>query len=169
MKRGFTLIELLVVVGVFLAISSVVGGILFSALRGSEKATSLSEVRQNGSLALSVMGRTIRNAKSLLHSPGCPGNPPPSNPNSIKIIDENDNVFLFECQENAITLNSSNLLNTNLVSLVSGTCNFSCVQSGSNPAIVKIKFTLSQRSDWAQIIERSAQVDFETSITLRNK
>lgn len=168
MKRGFTLIELLVVIGVFLTIAVVVGGILFSTLRGSQKATNLDEVRQNGNFTLSVMGKTIRNSKSLLYAPGCAGTPP-QNPNSIQIITEDNSVALFECQQNTIALNATSLLNTNLVSVVAGTCNFSCVQTSNQPPIIKIKFTLSQLPGWAQIIERAAQVDFETSITLRNK
>lgn len=163
--KGFTLIEVLVMVGVFLAVSVVIIGILFSTLRGGAKTTSLDQVKLNGDFAISLMSKSIRNAKSLTNAPGCIG----STPNTVEIVGSDDSAVIFSCEATTISQNGSPILNTGQsgsVELVSGTCNFSCSSSGVTPTIT-IKFKLTTPGS-ASFIESKSTVDFETSVTLRN-
>lgn len=157
--RGFTLIELLVMVGVFLAVSVVIGGTLFAVLRGSVKTTTLDQVRQNGDFAISTISRTIRSAKLNTCTP-----------NSVVVVASDNSTVTFSCEGDTISQNGSSLMNTGpsgTVSLVPGTCSFSCTTGVNTPATVTIKFGLSQPGS-STFPESKSTVDFETSVTLRN-
>lgn len=154
---GFTLIELLVVISIFSAVVALTGGILFSSLRGSEKTVILDQARQNGNYAISLMTKMIRNAQSA----SCP------DANSVKIISQDKSEITFTCGT-TISSNSASLLNTEAVSVVTGTCSFTCAQVIGQPLTVQIKFTLSEAGT-TTFVERKATIPFETSVTLRNK
>ncbi len=64
-ERGFTFIELLAVIAVLIAIGVIVGTILFTSLRGTNKTNTITIVRQNGNYALSLMSKMIREARSF--------------------------------------------------------------------------------------------------------
>ena len=156
-NKAFTLIELLVVIAIFLAVSVVAGQTLFSSLRGSDKTTTLDQVRQNGNYAMNVMTKTIRNAKSA----SCP------NATSVKIVAQDNSETTFACGTN-ITSNGLNLLNPDATTVAANTCSFTCVQAAGQPTTVQIKFTLNEAGT-TSFIEKKATVPFETSVTLRNK
>lgn len=169
-ERGFTLIELLVVMGVFLAVSAVVGGILFSTLRGSQKTTTLDEVRQNGNYAISTMTKSIRAAKSIDSPTNCTA-PTPTPVQQIMFTPQTGSQTTFKCDyasiPKTITSNNNSLLDTTKVALVEGSCSFTCTQVSGQPPTIKIKFGLSQVGTTI-FTEQTAAVDFETSVTLRN-
>lgn len=171
MKKGFTLIELLVVMGVFAAVSAVVGGILFSTLRGSQKTTTLDEVRQNGNYVMSFMSKQIRSARNIDVPSNCWLTPTPTPGEQLKFTPQTETTqTTLKCDDaqKTITSNNTSLLDTTKVSLVTGSCSFTCTQtSNSQPPTIKIKFRLSQ-SGTSTFTESTASVDFETSITLRN-
>lgn len=157
--RGFTLIELLVMLGVFIAVSVVIGGTLFSVLRGSVKTTTLDQVRHNGDFAISTMSRTIRSAKLNTCTP-----------NSVVVVASDNSTVTFLCEASTISQNGVSLLNTGpggSVSLVPGTCSFSCTTGVNTPATVTVKFSLSQPGS-TTFPESKSTVDFETSVTQRN-
>lgn len=62
---GFTLIEILVAIAVVLVVGGIITSVLTITLRGSNKATSLDNVRRNGNYAIEHVSRTIRYAKSF--------------------------------------------------------------------------------------------------------
>src|SRR3989344_4544421 len=64
-NKGFTLIEILVVMAVLIFIGLIIGSIVMSVLRGTNKTNTLTQVRQNGSYAISQISKTLRNAKSF--------------------------------------------------------------------------------------------------------
>lgn len=73
-KRGFTLIELLIVIGIFSVLALVGTDLFTSVLRGSNKAQVLSQVKQNGQVALDTMERYVRSASNAV--PGYAGSGP---------------------------------------------------------------------------------------------
>ena len=62
---GFTFIELLAVMIVLGAIGTIIGAILFTSLRGNNKANAIAAVRQDGNNALFLMAKMIRGARSF--------------------------------------------------------------------------------------------------------
>lgn len=70
-KKGFTLVELLVVLAILVTIGSIISAILYSAFRGSGKATTTEIVRQNGDYAMTQMTKLIKNsAWNLVYNSG---------------------------------------------------------------------------------------------------
>ena len=64
--QGFTLIEIIVVVSILGMVAFFGSNMLFTILKGSLKTKVMSEVKQDGSFAISTMERMIRNAKELV-------------------------------------------------------------------------------------------------------
>lgn len=62
---GFTLFEILVVITVMITIGLVGSDILLNVIKGANKVEITNKVKQNGSLAMDVMERKIRNALSV--------------------------------------------------------------------------------------------------------
>lgn len=151
-QSGFTLIEILVFLGVFFAVSAIVGGVLVSTLRSSQKTKTLDDVRHNGDFALNTMSRMIRNAGSIT---SCGGT-------TIAVQSPDGLATTFACSGDTISSNSASLLNQDAVKVVSGTCNFTCQGN-----LVKIGFSLSQKST-STFAEIQARVDFQTSVVLRS-
>lgn len=112
-ERGFTFIELLAVIAVLLAVSIIVGAILYTALRGTNKTNTITTVRQNGNYALSQMAKMIREARSFdgvsiddtaytvncLQPTPMPGNPSPTPVpyKYIRITSFDDKKTTFAC------------------------------------------------------------------------
>lgn len=150
-KNGFTLIEMLVVIGIFGILAFIGSNMFFTILKSSAKTRVLAEVKQNGNYALSVMGRMIRNAKSI---EDCPGD-------SIRIENPDRDNTTFSCSGGRIASNSANLTSDKVA--VTG-CNFSC--AGTIPEVVTISFTLSQSGTTTRP-EEEAMIDFRTTVSLR--
>ncbi|MBI2430427.1 MAG: type II secretion system protein [Candidatus Levybacteria bacterium] len=170
MKKGFTLIELLVVMILLLTVGTIIGVILFTSLRGTNKTNTITVVRQNGNFAISQMVKTIRNAKRFEgvsddgtnYTTDCLEE---SSGGFVKIITPQDDQVIFSCN------NLSNLIDESAVSVVGDSCYFICSQDGAlSPPTIKINFTLSQYQQQGSTLlpEKTAIIPFETSVTLRN-
>lgn len=168
-KKGFTLIELLVVMGVFLAVATVVGGILFSTLRGSQKSTTIDEIRHNGNFAITTMTKMIRGAKNITYPTNCLA-PTPTPVVEVRLTPaDGSSTTIFTCDNTnkTISSNSASLLDMTRVSLVAGSCSFTCTQLSGQSPTVRVKFSLSQ-SGTSSFVESQAVASFDTSVTLRN-
>lgn len=152
-KNGFTLIEILVVIGIFGILAVIGTSMFFSILKGSTKTRVLAEVKQNGNYAISVMGRMIRNAKSI---ESCPGS-------SITIENQDRDSTTFSCSGGRVASNSA-YLTSDKVAVTNCTNVFTC-NLGVSPNVVTIDFTLSQAMGTRA--EETAQVDFKTTVSLR--
>src|SRR5579871_2786504 len=100
-ESGFTLIEVLVSISIIVVVGVIVASIVITTLRGSTKASVLSDVKQNGDYALSEMSRVIRGATSIT-------NPiPPCNPsvttNSMTVTQLDNSQVTFDCSGTTIT------------------------------------------------------------------
>ena len=171
-QKGFTLIELLVVMVIILAVGTIIGVILFSALRGTNKTNTITVVRQNGNYAISQMVKTIRNAKSF-DSTNCAQG---TQYQSVRVTSPTEGQIVFSCDASTISSTSngttSSLLDTiTSVSLDANSCYFTCTQNSSTDTqTIGIHFSLSQYQASGSIVlpEKKAQIPFETSVSLRN-
>lgn len=155
-KSGFTLIEMIVVVAILGMVAIFGSNMLFTILKGSLKTKVLSEVKQNGTFAISTMERMIRNAKELV---SCDSG-------SVKIKNPDDFETTFVCSDTAISSNSAALTSSNVKV---DSCAFACSlgTAGILPSTVGINFTLSQVGA-ATRKEEKALVKFQTTVSLRN-
>lgn len=163
LKKGFTLIELLVVIGSFGIIAVIASNMFFSILKGSTKTRVLSEVKQNGNYAISVMGRMIRSAKEITSS--CT-----SNMKTIKIKNPDKEETTFDLSGPRIASISAlgaGYLTSNKVKIdTTKPYQFDCISSSDSLPVVTIRFTLTQAGT-AVRPEEEASVDFKTTVSLR--
>lgn len=185
-ERGFTLIELLAVMIVIVAIGSIVAGIIFSSLRGSDKTTALINVRENGDFVISQIAKTVRNARSfdgvstddINYTTDCvvasvTPTPTPIPYKFVKITSFDGGVVKFSCSlgtNGTISSNSASLLDTSVVFLDS--CSFTCSKTTivDFPAI-GINFALSTFKPTGVINlfpEKKASINFQTTVNVRN-
>lgn len=163
-KSGFTLIEIMIVVGILGIIAVVGSGVFFSILRGSTKTKTLQMVKQNGGYAISVMERMIRNARALT-SPTAD-----STVSSITIKNPDSGQTTFSCEGTPakIASNGAFLLSNEVkVSNCNNIFEVKVGQPGIRPAVVKINFKLSPAGTPSRP-EEQAEVNFQTTVTLRN-
>ncbi len=174
-QKGFTLIELLTVMSIMIVVGIVITAILASILRGTNKTTTVSAVKQNGDYAISQMSKMIRNAASL--DSGCSSQPTPTPMSSITITTVDGTQAVFDCNgtvgtppQQTIASNSASLLDTSAVSLVSNSCSFLCTQrSASDAPFIQINFSLTSAST-SQLVEQKVNaIPFQTSVIVRNQ
>lgn len=159
-KTGFTLVEILVTIGILGIIVVVASNLFFSLLKGSMKTKTLQTVKQNGTYAISVMERMIRNARGI---ETCT-----SAMKKIKITNPDMRTTEFDLTGPQIASNSGNFLTSNEVKVESSKVNqFDCVPGNGKPAVVTIQFSLSQAA-LANRPEEEASVTFQTTVSLRN-
>jgi prepilin-type N-terminal cleavage/methylation domain-containing protein len=172
---GFTLIELLVVMVILTTVGSLAVVMLSSALRGANKTETINKVRQSGNYAtlqlskqlqysecingLSLDGSTYTNSCTdgasytyLKYSAFGATDASPSINHILtcsNVIKDEDGVNAIDFLDSGLTIN----------------CHFACsgVYPTSQPTI-NISFTLSK----AGSADKSASIDFNTSITPRN-
>lgn len=183
LQSGFTLVELLSSIIVLVAVGSVIAGIITSSLRGTNKTTTIENIRQNGNYTLNQMSKNIEYAQVFngLSNNGtdyvtsCPFSleptpiPVTTNYNFIKVTPLNNDPIVYNCTSlpATITANSSPLIDANVVSLLS--CSLSCVQTGSTDVpIIKIGFTLGPKNANNLLENSTPPILFETSVTIRN-
>jgi len=166
-SKGFTLIEILVAIGIFVTISTVVVGVLFSTLRTSRKSEVLLNLKQNGDTALVQMVANIRYAKSLDDPVSCVI--PKTQPSITVTSSSDDGSTTYSCPADPtfpISSNSAALIDTSSVLVRS--CSFSCTQTADgNPPTITIKFTLDSAVS-AGFVETTGSIPFQTSVTMRN-
>lgn len=193
-RFGFTLVELLVVIGIMAIIGGIATDLFVSIFKGANKANVINEVKQNGNLALDIMERSIRNAKTARIGG------PDSFPDSQFLIlqDINDNYIQFHIINptptppkngkvtiaTGVTLDADNKLpsssekeitNTDPIggiSILSGSFSVVCPTPPANsPAYVSIDFRAAQgqgapsRQDY--IIGGASGLTFQTTVSLR--
>lgn len=179
---GFTLLEFLVVIGL---LSITIGSILLfltSVLKGTNQANITSEVKQNGQVVLDTLESQIRNATDAVCMLG-----ENDNCTDVKLTRVNADPLRIRCvNPDGLTANgrieiASSLLddptnftsitNTDIKSGVSVTnCKFNVVLSSggvSAPPIVAASFTVNQGVDAPSRQDFLANVDFQTTISLR--
>ncbi len=181
---GFTMVELLAVIVVLVALGSMIGGIFFATLRGTNKSNALTVVRQNGDAALLQMTKTIRNAKAfngvstdgVSYTTDCTVTPAVPTPTPvpyqyIKVTSFDGGVVTYSCDTSpvaTIASNSGSLIDTTAVELVQSSCMISCSQSSAaDVPTIGIRFTLKQKTT-STFPENQALLPFQTSVSLRN-
>lgn len=188
--NGFTLAELLAVAGILVILSAVVGSILVSTLRGSNKTRITTSGAQNGDYVISVISSAINNSKEFGYINGATrytsciaGNPPVQAISVDNFADitppqpTNPPQSLIECKDidsgpavvNAFTINNVSIMNTDEVVVESCAAGvFTCTQANNyTPPIVTLKFTLIQKSS-SGLFEAQTASPFSSSISVRN-
>lgn len=172
LESGFTLIEILAVIFVLSTIGVLVGAIVTSSFRGTNKTNTITTVRQNGFYAITQMTKMIQNARKL-DNPSCvplPSPAPISSYQAITITSADGGQITFTCDTTGssptIFSNSASLLDTSAVSVNS--CSFTCSQASvGDPPIIGISFELRQKRE-DSFFEQSASIPFQTSVVMRN-
>lgn len=176
-QKGYTLIELLAVMTILVTVGFIITAILVSSLRGSSKATTVNEIRQNGNYAILQMGRMIGFSQAFLgastngvaYTTNCIPSPSPDFKYiKIKLFDDRETILSCNLTTNPTTIasNGASFVNTSEVNVAS--CGFTCSQNSiSEPPVIGIKFTLTQKSANA-LFEKRSTIPFETSVTTRN-
>jgi len=165
-NHGFTLLEILVVMVIASLVMVILSGMFFSILKGSTKSRIMVEIKQNGSFALNVMERMIRNAKSVSYTNT-------GDNSSIDIENQDDRTTTFACfnlgGKNIIASNSASLIDSSRVR-VSNCSNIFTVtpgELGRTPASVVINFILEQAVSSGRVEDKST-MNFKSQVVLRN-
>lgn len=163
-SQGYTMIEILVVVGILGLIATMGSSMFFSILKGSAKTQILNQIKQSGDYALEVMERTVRGAASVsVNGDG----------DVLTVTGLGGDNIIFSCEkigdERKIASGGASLIGETVK--VAGNCEdvFGVTPGieGARPTIVQIDFKLTQAADTPRPEER-AEMDFKTSVTLRN-
>ena len=170
-SKGYTIIELLAVVAILVIISGVVTGILYSTLRGSNKAKISTDITQNGNYAISVISAAIIDSRAITQVGGvnisdCTANPSGT---SITFRRLSGGSTTFSCSNNTISSNSVSLINSEDVTVEANTCFFYCNQLSSDPyaiPIAGVTFKLTEKN--SALFEAQSSAIFNTSVSLRN-
>lgn len=194
-RNGFTLIELLVVITVFVSVGVVIGNILFSALRGTNRTNTLTVVKQNGSFAIAQMTKMTRNAKSfegistdgstyitdctVVIPPAPTPTPVPIKYYYVKITNFDETQTIFSCYETPLTplvtptIKLTSNFNAKLVDVDNQVaitdCSFTCTQGSiSDFPTITINFSLTQKETNVVPERIISPIPFQTSVTIRN-
>ncbi len=169
LRGGFTLLEMAIVAGLVAMIGSMIVQTLFTATKTQGKRDIISEVKQNGDFALSIIERMIRAAAGVT-SP-CTG----TSAKSITIQDKDLGVTTFDALTvgSVIRIASVSAFGTTYLTTPSVTVSsplssvFTCSTVGGIPRSVKVFFTLSQPVSGVAA-DQAASAAFQSTIILRN-
>jgi len=161
--------EVLMAIVILGIISVIASTIFFTSIKGSNKTTAINNIKQNGSYAMDIMTRMIRNARSV----GVGGS-------YVSLVNPDKGVTTFMCGDN----NGDGLLdiasNSGFLSsvLISATtvprieienCDevfaLNSGEPGVYPDVVTINFTLQQTEVYAA---EGGTMTFVNSVSLRN-
>ena len=177
MNRGFTLIELLVAIAIISGLGIMIAQAFFTTTRSNTKVERLTDVKQNGDYALSIMERMVRNARVLTATCTGSGLTPVS---SVAIESPDGGTTTFQCLlDESVTRIASvssfgtEYLTSNAVSLGGTTCDsdsliFYCSSVAQVSKALKISFSLSQKGTPTDQFEK-ASTQFQTSVGLRSQ
>lgn len=174
-KQGYTFIELLVVLIVLITVGALALSVLIATLRGSSKTVSLTQTRQNGNYAISIMSQMIRDAAAFngvstdpsFLSPvtSCVGSTALYKSISITNFDGHQTTFSCSTINNAPTVasNSASLIDTSTFSVTS--CSFTCTQNTQlDYPTIGIYLTIRPSTS----LDSASAIPFETTVTMRN-
>lgn len=180
-QNGYTLIELLAVMIIIIAVGTIITNIIVSSLRGSNKSTSVNEVRQAGNFALSQMAKAIAYSRSfdgvsddtIVDDQGqkkeildCT-NYSNSQFHYLKISSFNSIQTTYACTSNSLTANGVALIDISKFKLPTD-CYFICSQkSVSVWPTIKINLDLQKNTN-STFVESNETQHFETSVGFRN-
>ena len=181
--EGFTLVELLASIIVFVAVGSIIAGIVTSSLRGTNKTNVIENIRQSGNYTLAQVSKNIKYAQTFngLSTDGstyitsCPFSSLPvpvpvrTAYNFIKVTPLNRNPIIYNCAASPLTFtaNGVSLIDTNTISLTE--CAIVCVQTkATDVPIVKVGFKLGPKNPSGLVESSSPPILFETSVTIIN-
>ena len=158
---------LLVVMMIFITVGGLVLSVIYISYRGSTKTQIVTNVKQNGSFALSQMVKTIRYSKGLNDPLSCV---PSVKVNSITVTTlEYGGQTTFSCPTEtnpAISSNSASLIDTNSIEVKE--CSFTCRQLfETQPPTITIEFTLRAKNPGG-LTENESEIPFQTSVLMRN-
>lgn len=177
MKRGFTLIELLVAMAIISGLGIMIAQAFFTTTRSNTKVERLTDVKQNGDYALSIMERMIRNARTLTASCTPAGTQATE---SIAIASSDGYTTTFQCLlDGSVTRIASvsafgtKYLTSSSVTLGGTSCAadtlvFYCTSIVQVPKSVKVTFQISQKGTPTDQFEK-ASTQFQTSVGLRSQ
>lgn len=178
---GFTLVEILVGISIIITASTIVIAILVSSFRTSSKTTSGDIVRQNGNNAITLLSKKIQFADgfggvSLVLDPtkyitSCVALGSQSY-NYLKILTGNEEKIISCDDTKGILIDDKPLFDQKRVSLVPGSCKFTCSQKDlKNTPVIGINFSLKSGMSSASnaLPEKNTTIDFKTSIKMRNQ
>ncbi|BCX14922.1 MAG: hypothetical protein KatS3mg088_605 [Patescibacteria group bacterium] len=126
---GFTLIEMLVVTGLFAGIAVLVGNLVGTSMKGVRKSESSMKVRSELENAVSIVERSLREAKNNSVSCLDPQNQSPR----LSFTDQNGISVNLSCNSNNLVMNGSDLTGAN-INL--SNCGFDCSSLVSNGVVV---------------------------------
>jgi len=158
--RGFTVIEMIVTLSILALIIVIASGFLFSTISGGNKVEATKEVRQNGSLALSVMEKMILTSRLV----SCPV---AGNGKEILVQDQDGFSTSFVCDETGGKISSNSAVLTGSNVFVSG-CSFACTSEVGRPVKVSIGFTVSQRNASGLKPSEKSSMVFQTEVVAKN-
>lgn len=183
-SAGFTLVELLASVIVLVAVGSVVAGIITSSLRGTNKTTTIENIRQNGNYALAQIAKNVEYAQifngvstnGLDYVTSCPFSlaptptPVTTSYSYIKVTPLNSGPIVYSCTSSSpltITANDTSLIDTNSIALTE--CVIACVQAkATDIPVIRIGFKLGTKNPTGLVESTTPPILFETSLTIRN-
>lgn len=164
LKRGYTLIELLVSIGIISIVAAIGVDIFLNITRSYNKANIITQIEQNGNLALSQMSYEIRNARSVSPTSGT------TSTLSLVNQDGQDVVFSFVPQTgsaNGYVARNSIPLTDNSYSNGVNVIQLSFTVTGVNPLVVSITLALAQPLGAPGRVDYQAQTTLTTTVSLR--
>ena len=138
MRKGFTLIEMLLYLAILAVVVLALSSFIFLTYSSSIKASTISEVEQQGSQTMSIITQNIRNAASMT-SPATGGLPA-----SSFVGTSYTGALLFAQSGNKLQI-TDGAVTTDITSnrvVVSG-LSFQNLSRPSTPGVVRISFTLT--------------------------
>ena len=164
---GFTFMEILVASGIIALISAVSAQVFLTSSRNAVKSDLISNIKQNGDIALEVMTRMIQSARSISACTGAPSS-------SLAIENQDYGNTTFGCVlDGTVTriASGSAYLTTAGLTLGGPTCaesslTFLCTPNSGLPSSVRINFSLSQIGEPVKNYEK-ATVPFQSTVTVR--
>src|SRR5581483_2454097 len=111
LSSGFTILELLVVISIMVIIGSLISGILFSTLRGTNKTKITNAVSQNGNYAMSVMTDIIRSSTNVVSGGATCASASPTPAQTIALSRLDGGITTLSCTGNTVASVSASTVN----------------------------------------------------------
>ncbi|MFH1187168.1 MAG: type II secretion system protein [Candidatus Levyibacteriota bacterium] len=181
-SKGYTLIELLAVIIIISVVGLVIGAIIISAFRGTNKTSAINEIRQEGNNRLSELSKMVEFAQSFDgvsldgtdYASDCVSQNPevPLHYKYIKVSDFNNGQLTISCstdpETNSPTIASNGASLVVLDSIAVSDCYFTCTQNYlAEPPIIGIYFTFEKVAG-ADVSDQNYAISFETNVVMRN-